>query len=72
MATKQITNRDPKYSSPHLEEELLIEVQDAETYRGRSIARLSTLWQNREFLFRIAVVGFVASALIVLLIPVQY
>lgn len=72
MATKQITNRDPKYSDPHLEEDLIIEVEDAATYRGRTVARLALLWNNRRVLLRSAAIGLVASTLIVLLIPVRY
>ena len=71
-ATKQITNRDPKYSDPHLEEDLIIEVEDAATYRGRTVARLALLWNNRRVLLRSAAIGLVASTLIVLLIPVRY
>jgi uncharacterized protein involved in exopolysaccharide biosynthesis len=72
MATKQITNRDPKYSEPHLEEDLVIEVEDGASYRGRTVARLALLWNNRRVLFRSAVIGLVMSSLIVLLIPVRY
>lgn len=72
MATKEITNRDPKYRDPHLEEELIIEAEDAEAYRGKTIARLALLWQERRLLFRCAAVGLVVSTIIVFLIPVQF
>jgi len=72
MATKQITNRDAKYPDPHLEEELIVVAEDAAVYRGRTVARFSLLWQERKILFRSAALGMVASALIVLMIPVRY
>jgi capsule polysaccharide export protein KpsE/RkpR len=72
MATNQITNRDAKYSDPHLEEELIVVAEDPAVYRGRTVARFSLLWQERRFLFRSAALGMVASVLIVLLIPVRY
>lgn len=67
VATKEITNADPR-----LEEELIIEHEDAEVYRGKSIARLALLWQERRFLLRCAAIGLVISIIIVLLIPVRF
>src|SRR6266700_2079401 len=72
MATREITKRDPTFSEPHLEHELVIEVEDAELYRGRMIARLSLFWKERGFLLRYAVYGLVASTIIAFVIPVQY
>lgn len=67
MATREITNADPR-----LEEELIIEHEDAEVYRGKSIARLALLWQERRFMLRCAAIGMVISIVIVLLIPVRF
>ncbi len=67
MATKEITNADPR-----LEEELILEPEDATAYRGRTVARLALLWQERRYLLRCVAVGFLLSTVIVLLIPVRY
>jgi uncharacterized protein involved in exopolysaccharide biosynthesis len=72
MATREITKRDPKYAAAHLEQELVVEVEDAELYRGRTIARLTLLWRERRLLFRCAAIGLLASTIIAFLIPVQY
>jgi uncharacterized protein involved in exopolysaccharide biosynthesis len=72
MATREITKRDPKYVEPRLEQELVVEVQDAELYRGRMIAGLALLWRERGFLLRCGVIGLLASAIIAVLIPVRY
>jgi uncharacterized protein involved in exopolysaccharide biosynthesis len=67
MATKEITN-----AGPHLEDELIVEAESASAYRGRTIAKLAMFWQERRFLFRCVVVGFLVSAVIAFLIPVRY
>lgn len=72
MATREITKRDPNYGEPTLEHQLVIETEDAEQRRGRTIARLTLLWQERRFLFRCAAVGLIASTIMVFLIPVRY
>lgn len=72
MATKEITKQEARYIEPELEEEILAEVQDAQSRRQRIIGRLSLLWQERRFLFRWAASAFVASVVLVLLIPVRY
>lgn len=72
MATREITKRDPKYAETHLEQELVVEVEDAELHRGRMVAGFALLWRERRFLLRCGVVGLLASAIIALLIPVRY
>ncbi len=67
MATKEITNVDPR-----LEERLFVEAEDGEVYRGRTVAKLALFWQERRFLLRCAALGFVISVIIVFLIPVRY
>lgn len=67
MATKEITN-----ANAHLEEELIIEAENAEAYRGKTVAKLRLFWQERRFLLRCAVVGVVASTVLVFLIPVRF
>lgn len=72
MATREITKREPEYDEPHLERQLVLEPEDAASSQGRMVARLAMLWQARRFLLRCAAIGLLASALIVLLIPVRY
>lgn len=72
MATREITKRNPAYSDPDLEHELVVEVEDASAARMRTITRLTTLWQERRFLARWAAIGFILSAILAFLIPVRY
>jgi len=72
MATREITKQGPKFSPPDLEQELVIEVEDAGEYQARNVARLALLWRERRFLLRCAGLGMVASIIIALLIPVRY
>lgn len=72
MATKEITKRETRYVEPDLEHELTIEAEQASTNRQKAIARLALLWQERRLLFRSAVICFVASTIVALLIPVRY
>jgi uncharacterized protein involved in exopolysaccharide biosynthesis len=72
MATKEITKQGPQYLDPDLERELAAEAEEASSRRQRAIARVSLLWQERRFLFRCIVVAFLASSVIVMLIPVRY
>lgn len=72
MATREITKREPRYTEPDLQQELVVEVEEGERYRARMIARLALLWQEREFLFRCAAIGLVLSTIIAFLIPVRF
>ncbi len=72
MATKEITKQKTKYVDPDLEQELVIEAEEAADTRGRVVARLARLWQERRFLSRSAAVGLVFSTLIAFLIPFRY
>jgi uncharacterized protein involved in exopolysaccharide biosynthesis len=70
MATKEITKKEPRYIEPDLEQELVVEADDAS--RQKAIARLSLLWQERRMLFRYVAAGLAVLILGVFLIPVRY
>lgn len=72
MATRRPTNREFRYTEPELEPELIVGIDVSERPRGRMVARLALLWQERRFLFRCAAIGFVCCTILVLLIPVRY
>jgi uncharacterized protein involved in exopolysaccharide biosynthesis len=72
MATKEITKQQTRYIEPELEQELVVEAEDASVTRARSIKRLALLWRNRHFLLKCAAVALVLSSLLVFLIPVRY
>ncbi len=72
MATKEITKREPKYPGPELEPELILAPEEEPRGKGKTVARLSLLWDHRQFLFRCAAIGLVASTLIAFLIPARY
>lgn len=62
----------PRYRDSEVEQELIIGAEVVNRDSGRNIARLSLLWRERRLLFRAAAIGFVASFVLVFLIPVQY
>src|SRR6202043_505847 len=66
--TKEIAKR--QYARPDLEPELVLEEEPRGA--GRTVARLTLLWEHRRFLFRCAAVGLVASTIIAFLIPARY
>ncbi len=70
MATREITKR--QYTEPDLEPDLLEVPQPEERDRENSVDRLRVLWDNRALLYRWAVIGLVASTIIVFLIPSRY
>ncbi|HEY4904188.1 MAG TPA: lipopolysaccharide biosynthesis protein [Candidatus Sulfotelmatobacter sp.] len=72
MATKEIPNREAELSSPEFDRELIVQEEPARLMRDRMVARLNVLWDKRRFLGRCTLIGFAASILIVLLIPVRY
>lgn len=72
MATKEITKRQPQYPEPALEPELHLEPGKQRWDRGRTVAKVGLLWEQRQFLFRRAVIALAASTIIAFLIPVRY
>jgi capsule polysaccharide export protein KpsE/RkpR len=72
MATKEITKREPHYPGPELEPELILAPEEEPGGKGKTVARLSLLWDHRRLLLRCAAIGLVASTLIAFLIPVRY
>ena len=69
MATRDIAKR---YTEPELEPEL-VSIPEAESREGRnSVEKWRLLWENRALLYRWALIGLVASTIIVFLIPVRY
>ena len=68
MATKEIAKR--QYVRPDLEPELVLEEEPRGT--GRTVARLTLLWEHRRFLFRCAAAGLIASTIIAFVIPSRY
>ena len=67
MATKEITKREPQYAGPELEPELVLDAEQEPRGDGKIVARLSLLWERRQFLFRWAAIGLVASTIIAFL-----
>jgi capsule polysaccharide export protein KpsE/RkpR len=72
MATKEITKRETSYPGPELEPELILAAEEAPRAAERTIAKLSLLWERRQFLFRCAAIGLVASTIIAFIIPPRY
>src|SRR4051812_4472292 len=69
MATRNIIRRQPKYTEPELDPEL-IAVPPAE--EGKSVERMRILWDRRAILYRWAWIGLAASTAIAFLIPPRY
>src|SRR5437868_5823453 len=69
MATREITKR--QYTEPDLEPEL-IDMPEQEQAGGHSVDKMRTLWENRALLYQWALIGLVASTIIVFLIPARY
>jgi capsule polysaccharide export protein KpsE/RkpR len=72
MATKEITKQEPRFMEPELEQELVVEAEDGINVRTRMVGRLALLWQERQFLFRCATTGLMASIVLTLMIPVRF
>jgi hypothetical protein len=72
MATKEITKRQPQYPEPVLEPELVSESGEEPQERGRAVAKIGLLWEQRQFILRRAAIAVVASTIIAFLIPVRY
>lgn len=72
MATKEITKRETRYVEPDLERELGVEAEESGSGREKNIARLALLWEERRLLFRLAVLGWILSIVIAILIPSRY
>src|ERR1700739_4021605 len=69
MATREIAKG---YTEPELEPEL-VSIPEAESRESRnSVEKWRLLWENRGLLYRSALIGLVASTIIVFLIPVRY
>ena len=69
---RRSAKRDFQYREPELDPELIVGLEVHDQSRGRGVARLALLWQERRFLFRCAALGFVVSTILVFLIPVRY
>jgi uncharacterized protein involved in exopolysaccharide biosynthesis len=72
MATKEITKREPQYPGPNLEPGLILGTEEELRGKGKTVARLTLLWDQRRFLFRSAALGLIASTILAFLIPVRY
>jgi capsule polysaccharide export protein KpsE/RkpR len=72
MATKQMANREPQYDEANLDPDLVSVAEVEARERGKVIARLRLLWEQRQILYRWAAIGLIASIIIALLIPVRY
>jgi len=69
---RRSAKRDFQYREPELDPEFIVGLEVRDQSRGRAVARLALLWQERRFLFRRAALGFVVSTILVFLIPVRY
>lgn len=68
MATKEIAKR--QYVRADLEPELVLEEEPRGA--GKTVARLTLLWEHRRFLFRCAAAGLIASTIIAFVISPRY
>ena len=71
MTTTRLNPEQIAVELPGAEEVLPAEV-DTNVARERLVARLRLLWDQRGFLFRVAVYGLVATTLIAFVIPKRY
>src|SRR3954469_9151202 len=71
MATREIAKRQPQYTDPEIDPEL-IPIPDQATLGGRSVAKLRVLWDRRKLLFRWFVIGVVGSLILAFIIPIRY
>ncbi|MGB8063168.1 MAG: Wzz/FepE/Etk N-terminal domain-containing protein [Candidatus Sulfotelmatobacter sp.] len=69
MATREIAKR---YTEPELEPELLSIPEGGPREDDNSVEKWRILWENRALLYRSALIGLVASTIIVFLIPARY
>lgn len=69
MATREITKH--KYTEPDLEPDL-IAIPEQGREGDTSVYKMRLLWEQRALLYRWAVVGLIASTVIVFLLPVRY
>src|SRR5579862_1715838 len=69
MATREITKRH--YTEPDLEPDL-ISISETPAGNANSIDKWRLLWEQRRLLYRWAVIGLIASTIIVFLIPARY
>ncbi len=73
MATREITKRHPRYAEPELDPDVIsISDESAEHQSRRAIEKARVLWERRAFLYRWALIGFLASIVIAFLIPRRF
>src|SRR5205814_3697934 len=60
------------YPDRDLESQFISVAVDEDRQRRAIVAKVALVWEQRRFVFRCAAIAFVASTLIVLLIPVRY
>jgi capsule polysaccharide export protein KpsE/RkpR len=72
MAIKEITKAKSDYPDGDLESQFISVPGDEGRQRRAIVAKVALVWEQRRFIFRCAAIAFVASTLIVLLIPVRY
>lgn len=70
MATREITKRH--YTEPDLEPDLIAIPETEAAVNTSSIDKWRVLWEHRRHLYRWAVIGLIASTIIVFLIPARY
>ena len=70
MASRGITKRH--YVEPDLEPDLIAIPSEVEQDETNSIDKWRVLWEKRAIVYRWALIGFVASTVIVFLIPVRF
>jgi capsule polysaccharide export protein KpsE/RkpR len=71
MATKEITKRQGEYPEPVLDPELIAHTERPRD-PGQAVAMITLLWDHRLAIFRRTAIAFVASIIVVLLMPVRY
>ena len=71
MAIREIAKRDTRFTEPDLDQEIIVE-SDPTVGHARTIERLTTLWQQRNFLARCAALGLVLSVIAAFLLPVRF
>jgi capsule polysaccharide export protein KpsE/RkpR len=72
MATREITKRHPRYAEPEIDPGVITISDEKQDQARTGVEKARLLWDRRALLYRWAVIGFIASAIIAFLIPMRY
>jgi capsule polysaccharide export protein KpsE/RkpR len=72
MATREITKRLSQYQAPGLNPELIQVAARNSSRNGSAVAKLSILWERRNALYKVSLIGLILSLIVAFIIPVRY